>query len=104
MKKLRITFFCCCIIVCAGLFLGCNLPKNEYLRIHIRANSNAQCDQDIKYQIRDEIVAALTPIVASCDSKQQAVEHMKMQTEYISRIASNYLQSKGFAYGEDKNF
>ena len=76
-----------------------SVPTDEYLRIHIRAHSNAQCDQAIKYEVRDEIVAALTPIVASCDTREQAVERMKNQTKYISRVADRYMQSKGFTYG-----
>ena len=32
--------------------------NSEYLRIHIRANSNLAIDQDIKYEIKDELVQA----------------------------------------------
>lgn len=96
-------FFLTLIIISLTVF-GICAPKNdicldEYLRIHIRANSNAQCDQALKYEVRDQIVSALTPIVASCNTKEQAVECMKAQTEYISRVADRYMQSKGITYG-----
>ena len=48
--------------------------KTEYLRIHIRANSNSECDQSIKYKIRDEIVPYLTPYLADCQSKNEAAD------------------------------
>ena len=47
-------------------------PSDEYLRIHIRANSNESIDQNIKYQVKDCLVKYLTPYIADCKSKRQA--------------------------------
>ena len=33
----------------------------DYLRIHVRANSNSQTDQSIKYVVKDEVVKFITP-------------------------------------------
>ncbi|MBR3863878.1 MAG: stage II sporulation protein R [Clostridia bacterium] len=99
MKKLRITFFCCCIIVCAGLFLGCNLPKNEYLRIHIRANSNDIIDQNIKYQIRDIVVEKLTPMVKNCNSKSEAISVLNQNKSAVKALIDGFLNKNGFNYG-----
>jgi hypothetical protein len=50
-------------------------PKDntEFLRIHVRANSNEEKDQTIKYQIKDIIVEFLTPFIADCQTKSDAV-------------------------------
>ena len=73
--------------------------SSDYLRVHIRANSNDERDQEIKYQLKDEIVATLTPVVATCESKQQAVQKIRLQTPYIQAVATRFLQGKGFSYG-----
>ena len=46
--------------------------QTEYLRIHIRANSNSEEDQSVKYKVRDAVVTYLTPTVAECGDKQAA--------------------------------
>ena len=37
---------------------------DEYLRIHIRADSNEDGAQAVKYKVRDGVVSYLTPLVA----------------------------------------
>lgn len=102
MKNVCIFFLLSIIISLTAL--GISAPQttpnaSDYLRMHIRANSNATCDQDVKYAVKDEIVSALTPVVATCESKEQAVQKMRLQTGYIQVLATRFLQSKGFAYG-----
>ena len=46
----------------AGMGRG-NEAENAYLRVHIRANSNLAEDQNVKYKVRDGVVAYLTPAV-----------------------------------------
>ena len=51
--------------------------KADYIRIHIRANSNGTDDQNVKYKVRDNIINYLIPILADCPDKrsvQAAVE------------------------------
>ena len=45
-----------------------------YLRVHIRANSNSKEDQSVKYMVRDRVVAFLTPTVADCATKDEAIQ------------------------------
>ena len=45
---------------------------NECIRIHIRANSNSDCDQAVKLKVRDAITAYLTSELDGCKSKQEA--------------------------------
>ena len=72
MKKFIAIFFC--VFLIAGIFLYQGLKPNyhtEYLRIHIRANSNSYIDQNIKYKIKDNIVEYLTPLISSCNTKKE---------------------------------
>ena len=96
-------FFLMAIIISLTAF-GMLAPTSEvsqsnYLRMHIRAHSNQPADQAIKYEIRDEIVTALTPIVAECDSKEQAVARIQTYMGHLAQVAVDVLQSKGISYG-----
>lgn len=98
MKKIRITFFCCCIILVAGLLFGCSTPKSEYLRIHIRANSNQQNDQNVKYQIKDLVVNYLSERVQNCASKEQAISVIKQNESAVKALIDGFLHKNGFNY------
>ena len=70
----------------------------DYLRIHIRANSNDEREQAVKYQIRDEIVAYLTPYVAEYQTQQEAVAGVEKQLCKIEDLANEVLKQQGFSY------
>ncbi len=72
--------------------------NTEYLRIHIRANSNSQEDQRVKYMVKDAIVEALIPILAEAETKQEAEELIKANFSYIDSVANAVLASEGFSY------
>ena len=71
----------------------------EYLRIHIRADSNDNEAQSVKYAVRDEVVSYLTPIVASCATQREAVEKIGTHLTALSMVADGVLRLKGFEYG-----
>lgn len=75
------------------------LTNTEYLRVHIRANSDGGQDQAVKYLVRDELVAYLTPIVAECKTRTAAVEKIKAELSGLEKVAENTLRQKGFSYG-----
>ncbi len=98
MRKIRITFICCFIILLTACFIGCEINKTEYLRIHIRANSNDSIDQSVKYEIRDIVVSYLTPIVSKCLSKAEAVEKVEKEKNAVKALIDRHLAKKGFNY------
>ena len=73
--------------------------ENEYLRIHIRADSNESKAQAVKYAVRDKIVEYLTPIVAECETKAEATKRVQACLCELSKVALKTLQEKGFSYG-----
>lgn len=83
-------------ILALVLTKGCS--PSAYLRLHIRANSNAAVDQDIKYQIKDEVTVYLTPIVANCHTKEQSLQAVQQNLAGIEQLVNSFLKSKGFSY------
>ena len=72
---------------------------NAYLRVHIRANSNSAEDQEVKYKVRDEVVSYLTPIVAECNTKAEAMEKIGANLEGAAKVADETLKKYGYTYG-----
>lgn len=101
MKRLIAIFFLCVMVVIA-LIIGLNFTKpdyyTEYLRIHIRANSNLEVDQDIKYLIKDEIVDYLTPIISNCTTKKEFQQKLVENLSNLECISSNILAQNNFDY------
>ncbi len=100
MKKVCISFLIIGIIVLSGIGLWSYKPQthSEYLRIHIRANSNLDCDQQVKYLVKNEIVSYLTPYIAGCNTKQKAKTMLENNLSGIERVAKSVLIKNGFNY------
>ena len=73
-------------------------PEPEYLRMHVRANSNSAEDQAVKYEVKEAIVEYLTPIVAFTESKEEAVAALEAALPGIERTANAVLAENGFAF------
>ncbi len=99
MKKFCISLVCLSIIlltvICGNYSVGDNA---EYLRIHIRANSNGAEDQAVKYAVRDEVVSLITPYAANADSKESLQTEISNRIKEIERTANEVLIKRGFNY------
>ncbi len=73
--------------------------ENEYLRIHIRADSNEGEAQAVKYRVRDEVVEYLTPLVANYEGKEEAIAGLAAHLDEVAAVATETLQKQGFSYG-----
>ncbi|MGN0813560.1 MAG: stage II sporulation protein R [Candidatus Coproplasma sp.] len=103
-KKFCITFFLLFIIIATVLFAlpekgGSASANTDYLRIHVRANSNLETDQEVKYLVKDKVVEFITPFIKECVSKQAAVEVIGSLTEEIEQVCEKQLKAQGFCYG-----
>jgi len=86
-----------CVVCVGALFL----PKGQdydYLRIHIRANSNTSLDQSVKYEIKDTLVDFLTPYLCNVKTKDEAIEIVESLTPSINAKCNKLLRQKGFSY------
>lgn len=93
-----------CVVVIGVVFAVVGLtPKSsnensDYLRVHIRANSNSDKDQTVKYVVRDAVVEALIPVLADAETKDEAESILNKNLAYIEKIANSVLKSEGFSY------
>ena len=73
--------------------------SDEYLRIHIRADSNEDGAQAVKYKVRDGVVEYLTPLVADYTTQREAVQGIAKNLDNIRLVAEEILRKAGFSYG-----
>ena len=101
MKKFCIVFVVLIIIIATVVCATAMQPaqaENEYLRIHVRANSNDQIDQDVKYKVKDEVVKFITPYAAQCVDKETAMELISSILDEIEDVCDRVLRQNGFTY------
>lgn len=101
MKNFCITFFVLFIIIATVVCVGLAPEKQaetDYLRIHVRANSNEQADQQVKYRVKDEVVRFITPYAAQCVDKRTAIEVISSITDEIEKVCDRVLRENGFNY------
>ena len=82
------------------LLISCNKApeRAEYIRIHVRANSDKKDDQTVKLAVRDAIVQYLAPLSAGVESKAQMWKLLKSKQEEIKKTADDTLLSCGYGY------
>ena len=87
-------------VVLLLILFGCmpTQSKTDYLRIHIRADSNNTADQSVKYAVKQAIVDYLTPYLAQCNTKSQAMAVVKQQLKNIENVCDKVLSQAGFSY------
>lgn len=84
------------IILYFGLFT--KPAKNDYIRIHILANSNLEIDQNVKYEIKDKIIAYLLPYISLCETREDFVAILNNSIDGVENVANKVLKEKNFAY------
>ena len=72
--------------------------NTQFLRIHIRADSNNQADQDVKYLVKNAVVNYLAPHLANATTKDKAMQIVEGQLNSIQQVCNKTLQSNGFDY------
>ena len=88
-------------VIILFIFLFCPIKTTgevEYLRIHIRANSNSVVDQNVKYKVKDEIVETLIPLLSEIESFDEAKQKMREHFDLIEESANRVLKEEGFSY------
>lgn len=103
MKKFIAAGFILIALIAAAVYIGgsLNVPvraEADYLRIHVRANSNEQVDQSVKYIVKDEVVKFITPYAAQCVDKNTAIELIESILPKIEEVCDRTLKDNGFDY------
>lgn len=96
-KKMFLIFLILIAIVVGSLFLP-NKEDYDYLRIHIRANSNNVVDQNVKYKVKDAVVEYLTPYLCNVPSKENAINIINNLNKNVEKQCVRILKENGFDY------
>ena len=86
------------LVIVGVLFVPAQEIDYDYLRLHIRANSNLAIDQNVKYEIKDLMVDFLTPYFCNVTSKQEAINKVEELSPQIKVRCVELLRAKGFFY------
>ena len=100
MKRIALVLFIIFGVFGYIVFLSSSTTQNnsDYLRIHIRANSNLAVDQNVKYAVKNSLVDALFPIVANCKSKSELISEIENNKSYLEEVANNSLHKAKLDY------
>ena len=75
------------------------LSERDFLRIHIRADSNESGAQAVKYRVRDSVIEYLAPVLAYCEDREEAMQEIQARLPQIAQGARDVLRAQGFVYG-----
>ena len=96
--KYLLLFISVCVITLILVFCGNGGTQEEYFRIHIRANSNSEADQNVKYIVKDAVVDFLIPLLSDVETKDEAEDVMNANLDQIEEVADEVLLENGFTY------
>ncbi len=103
MKK-RINLSLAFGLICAMLLsmshfnAACDDLRQNVLRLHIIANSDSQPDQELKIEIRDEILNRTEGLFLENDNLQNAQNTVKQNLDLFQSIANEVIKQNGFNY------
>jgi stage II sporulation protein R len=100
MKKVLCLAIAFLLLSITLLSSGCiSTEKEDIIRIHIRANSNSEEDQRVKYLVKDAIVDYITPLSEGIESKEDMYALLTRELENLMDIACAVLVKQGYSYG-----
>lgn len=89
------------IFAVGALFSACtdnNTYDGELLRLHIRANSNADIDQSVKLKVRDAVNAFIADNIDKT-TFDEAYADIGARLDELVAVAGDVLKAQGFTYG-----
>lgn len=87
-------------IFCALSYANCisSNISNTVFRLHVIANSDSKEDQNLKYKVRDDLLAYMNNICKNCSSKEEAINIVTDNQENFKQIAFNRIKEEGYNY------
>lgn len=98
MKKIILAVVALVVLVAVVAVVPSKKTNADFLRIHIRADSNNTADQNVKYEVKNAVVDFLTPYLANATSKQKAMSIVKSRLKDIEEVCDKVLAQNGFTY------
>ncbi|MCH5157299.1 MAG: stage II sporulation protein R [Clostridiales bacterium] len=98
MKKIVFAVLALVALVAVIAVVPSQKTNADFLRIHIRADSNDSADQGVKYQVKNAVVDFLTPYLCKATTKQKAMSIVKSHLGDIEAVCDKVLLQNGFSY------
>lgn len=103
MKKLRLSIFLGLILAIIfssvnSFFKECENIREDTLRLHIMANSNSKEDQELKLQVRDEILRKKGSFLKNIKTLEGAKQNVEESLAEIEQIAKEVIEKNGKDY------
>ena len=86
------------ILGIAALYKDFRYIKQNVIRLHVVANSDAPQDQTVKLQVKDYVVEKLQPIISEFPNKEQAEKFIQDNLLFIEQVSRDALS----AFGSDE--
>ncbi len=89
------------LLIAANIISNINTSENlsdKILRFHILANSDNECDQNLKLKVRDEILNYSKDLYNECNSVDDAVNISKDNVAKFDEVASKVIAQNGYDY------
>lgn len=67
-------------------------------RLHIIANSDSVEDQNLKYKVRDNVIAYMNTLCSNTSSKEEVISIANEHLEDFKKIAIDTIKANGFNY------
>ena len=98
-----IAIFCACFLLtaCFLMFVPVNGEHQIYqnfVRLHVLANSDDGHDQDLKLEVRDYILGDIAALTQGCENSEEAAEIINAALDQIEISAKNFINQKGYDY------
>ena len=71
---------------------------SSVFRLHVIANSDSKEDQNLKYIVRDNVLAYMNDICKDAKSKDEAIRIANEHLDEFKQIATNTIKENGFNY------
>lgn len=71
---------------------------NSVFRLHVIANSDTQEDQNLKYKVRDRLLAYMNSICSNTVSKEEAISIAQEHINDFEQIAIDTIKTEGYSY------
>ena len=102
LKNVSVVLSCVVIFMClismSKFNVSCDKIKDDVLRLHIRANSDSEFDQELKLKVRDRILNDTGDLFYSVMTYEEAVEKTNEALPKIIESAKDEIKNQGYDY------
>ena len=102
LKNVSVVLSCVVIFMClismSKFNVSCDKIKDDVLRLHIRANSDNDFDQELKLKVRDRILNDTGDMFYSVMTYEEAVEKTNEALPKIIESAKDEIKNQGYDY------